>query len=380
MKRRHFVGKLAAGVALSGLPLAGSDRFAIRSGDGIDRALDPPRERLRVLVLGGTNYVGPHVVQAALDRGHAVTTFNRGFHNPRLFPAVERLVGNRFRDRGRGLSALEGDREWDLVVDTWDSEPGCIHDTTRLLADRVGRYVYVSSIAVLRSFRDVGLDESSPTVDAEAHINSFDPELGYALAKRAGELGVLDAFGDRGTVLRCSGVWGHDPHGAQLSYWGLRFLSNEPFLVPDDRTAVVQWSDARDIGRFAAHAAEEALGGVFHIINTPEPVPLWDVLTTWDAIVGGRSGMVPAPRPFLDRHGLRPWVDIPHYIPDDDPEPGFSRISAARAHATGFPFRPLATTIADEARSCPPHLSPALATRGALDRRRELRLVAELTG
>jgi 2'-hydroxyisoflavone reductase len=367
MKRRTFVGRLAAGLAASRVPGAITSPHEAQSG-----------RALRVLVLGGTTYVGPSLIREARAAGHEVTMFNRGYHRPDAFPTVERLVGNRFPDRGDGLRALEGSREWDLVIDTWSRAPGCVHVTASLLRDRAARYVYVSSVAALGSFRAVGLDESSPTVDAAEHTASWATDLGYAIDKRAAELAVLDAFGDRATILRCSGIWGDDPFGAQLSYWGLRFLSGEPFLVPDDRTARVQWTDVRDIGRFSLHAAERDLGGVFHLFNTPEPIPLWDVLQAWHRATGGRGRMVPADRTFMDAHGLRPWVDIPHYIPDDDPEPGFYRVRGDRAHRTGFRFRGLAETVADEARSVAQPVSPALAPRGELDRVRELRLVEAL--
>lgn len=367
MHRRRFLHNVAAGAAVLRLPPSGPE-FTV----------DPAARRLRVLVLGGSNFVGPHLVWAALERGHEVTLFNRGFTNPDLFPHLERLKGNRFPERGIGLSALAGSRSWDLVLDTWHSEPGCVHESAELLADRAERYVYVSSIAILGSYRQAELDEQAPTVDAAALVTSMDPDVGYAQRKRAAELAVMDRYGSRGTVLRCHTVYGYDAGAVQLDYWALRFLSGEPVLVPDDATAVLQWTDARDIGRFAVHAAETELGGIFHLINPAQPVPIQEYFTAWHDVTGRRSQIVRAPRAFLDDRGVRPWDDLRLYIPDDDPEPGFFRVDATRAHATGFAFRSLRETLADTARTFT--TAPAPELTAGLSRRRELELIWELTG
>lgn len=365
MHRRAFLGTAALAAGGTALP---------RAAPGVPHEVS----QKRILVLGGTNYVGPHLVRAALDQGHEVTLFNRGFTNPDFFPHVEHLRGNRFGDRGAGLTALRGARTWDVVLDTWHREPGCVRDTARLLAERTERYLYISSIAVLGTYRDAGLDESAPTVEAAHAVASFDPELSYPVRKRAAELAVLDAFGDRATVLRCSTVHGLDYSRSDLSYWALRFLSGEPFLVPDDRTAVLQWTDVRDVGRFALHAVAHDLSGVFHLINPAEPVPLWEFFSAWHMATGARSRMIAAPRTFLSEHNVRPWTDLPLYIPEDDPEPGFFRIDVQRVHATGFPFRPLGETIADVRRTFAQPPAPAVAP-GGLDRQRELALIWMLT-
>lgn len=331
----------------------------------------------RVLVLGGTNYIGPHIARAALEHGHEVTLFNRGYTNPGMFPHLEHLEGNRHDDRGAGLAALRGSRRWDLVIDTWQREPGCVDATARLLENRTQRYLYISSIAVFGSYREAGLGEESPTVDAAEHLRSFDPELPYPKRKRAGELAVLERYGERATVLRCSTVQGYNASASILPYWGLRFLSGEPVLVPDDASAVLQWTDARDVGRFAIDAAENDRGGIYHLINPAAPAPFEDFIAAWHAATGRRSRLVRVSPDFLARHGIQPWVDLPLYIPANDPEPGFFRIDASRAHATGFRFRPLGETLADIVRTFPNPPAPGVVAEG-LGRERELDLIAQV--
>lgn len=367
MKRRQFLAGTAAVVGAAAAARATGGRAA-KTEQG---------QPQRVLVLGGTNYVGPHLVRGAIEAGHEVTLFNRGFTNPTMFPHLEQLRGNRYQRRGPGLAALDGEREFDVVLDTWDREPGCVDDSCRLLEQRARRYIYISSIAVYGGYREAGLDEDSRTVDAAAHLRSFDSELAYPEAKRAAELAVLDRFGERATVLRCSTIQGDNPNASTLPYWGLRFMSGEPVLIPDDETAVLQWTDARDVGRFALHCAEHGLSGVFNLINPREPVPVTMFFDAWHAATGRRSRIVRAPRDFLARHQVAPWVDLPLYIPEDDPEPGFFRIDARRAHTTGFRFRPLGETVADIVRSFPHPPAPDVVPN-ALDRRRELELIWEL--
>lgn len=310
-----------------------------------------PRRPLRVLMLGGTNFVGPHLVQTALDRGHEVTLFNRGETNPHMFPELEKLRGNRYPDQGEGLAALDTSRTWDTVIDTWQAEPGCVDLTARMLAERTERYVYISSIATYRSFRELGITEAGPMIDATEHIASFDAELGYRTRKRAGEQAVEQIFGDRGTVLRCTSIAGFN-HGGDASqqaapYWASRLTAGEPLLAPDDPTAVFQLIDVKDMASFAIRAIENKFGGAYNMVGPEQPLPLPDYLRAWSEATGNRSPIVWMEPQFLLDQGVRPFDDIPNWIPANDPEPGFYRISNARSLAHGLTYRPLADTIRD---------------------------------
>lgn len=333
---------------------------------------------LRVLVLGGTGFVGPHLVRAALARGHEVTLFNRGTTNPHLFPDVERLHGNRYPDRGAGLSALQGRRTWDAVIDTWQAEPGCVDLTARLLAPRAHRYVYVSSIATYGRFVDVGMTEEAPAIEAAEHMTSFDAELGYAVRKRASEQAVERAFDHRATVLRATSIQGPadapDPPGTPTGYWPYRFLIGEPLLAPDDPGASFQLIDVRDFAEFAVRTIEHDHEGTYNLVGPAERLSFPDYLRACHEATGARSPMVWMAPAWLLEQGVRPWVDVPNWIPADDPEPGFYRISGARARAAGLTFRPVQETVrdglgaaVDRGRLTPP-------TEG-LSRARELELV-----
>lgn len=315
------------------------------------RRADGNGDRLSILMLGGTNFVGPHLVQAALERGHTVTLFNRGHTNPDLFPRVERLKGDRYPDRNHGLSALETTRTWDAVIDTWQAEPGCVDLTARLLAHRTERYVYVSSIATYRSFRGIGITETGPMIDAKEHIASFDGSLDYRVRKRAAEQAVERSFGGAATLLRCTSIVGFHRGGAAseqvAGYWVPRFLAREPLLAPDDPTAVIQLIDVRDMAEFAIRAIEQDFGGAYNMVGPEKPLPLRDYLLALNQATGHRSQIVWVAPAFLLERGVRPFDDVPNWIPADDPEPGFYRISNSKSLAHGLRYRPLLKSISD---------------------------------
>lgn len=300
--RRHFIRSLSTAVAAG---VVGSSLLPACA----------PRRRLRILMLGGTNFVGPHLVRTALAREHEITLFNRGVTNSDLFSDLERLIGNRYSDRGAGLAALEDGRRWDAVIDTWQAEPGCIDLTARLLAGRTERYVYISSIATYRHFRDIGMTEDGPLHDAAEHIASFDPELGYATRKRAGEQAVERTYGDRGTVLSCTSIQGPSDSpqaadaGTMAGYWPHRFLTGEPLLAPDDATAFVQLIDVRDMAAFAILAIEQGFGGRYNIVGPEEPLTFPKYLRAWSEAADHRTPIVWAEPDWLQQQGVRPWSD-----------------------------------------------------------------------
>lgn len=295
----------------------------------------PRRGRgLRILMLGGTRYLGPHLVRTALERGHQVTLFNRGITNPHLFPGLEKLRGNRYPDRGDGLAALETGRRWDVVLDTWQEAAGCVDLTTRLLAGRPERYLYISSIATFRDYREIGMTEAGPLLDATEHIRSFEhPGPGYSLRKRAGEQAV-ERLGGQGTILRCTSIQGFSE-------------SPDAATHADDTTAFFQLIDVKDVARFAIHAVENGYGGTYDVVGPERPLLLRDYVEAWHAATGRRSDVAWATRSFLREHDVAPFEDIRNWIPGDVPEPGFYRMSGLRARSRGLTCRPLLATIRD---------------------------------
>lgn len=309
-----------------------------------------PKRKLNILMLGGTNYVGPHLVRTALERGHNVTLFNRGITNPHLFTRLERLRGNRYPERDNGLSSLKNHRKWDAVIDTWQEAPGCVDLTGKMLSERTERYLYISSIATYRNYREVNMTENGPLLDSGEYMDSFSQDISYSVRKRAAEQAVEKHFGRRGIVLRCTSIQGlnySSDANEHAGYWGYRFLKGKPLLLPDDDSATFQLIDVKDMARFAIRAIENDLSGAYNMVGPEKPLLLKDYIKKWAELTGNQSRLVWANPAWLLENGIRVFNDIRNWIPLSEPEPGFYQISNQKALANGLTYRPLESTIQD---------------------------------
>ena len=294
---------------------------------------------MKLLVLGGTAFLGRHTVEAALARGDEVTIFTRGRTNPDLFPEAEHLVG----DRDGGLEPLAG-REWDGVVDTSGYVPRVLRQSAELLRDAAGRYVFVSSISVYSGFSQP-VDEESPV----AHLDdpfSESVEADYGALKAACEYVVEEVFGDRGASIRAGLLVGpHDPT-ERFTYWPRRLDEGGDVLAPGDPAAPVQFVDARDLGAWLLHLAEHGPGGVFNATGPAEPLTLGELLERAIAAVGSDARLVWTDEQRILGAEVQPWMELPLWVPGED-WAGFMRADTRRALAAGLRFRPLEETVRD---------------------------------
>jgi nucleoside-diphosphate-sugar epimerase len=289
----------------------------------------------RLLVLGGTEFVGRAVAEDALARGWEVTVFHRGRHAPP--PGVTALRGD--RTAGGGLTALEKEATaggWDVVVDTWSGAPSAVRDTAALLAPRVGHYAYVSSRSVYSFPPPAGLDETGPLVDASPDSDGdgdgdADADADYARAKRGGELAVEAAFGDRGLLVRAGLILGPWENIGRLPWWLLRVARGGEVLAPGPRDLALQYVDARDLAAWTLDAAERGLGGAYNLVSPPGHTTMGELLESCVRVTG--SGAVlrwTDPEPILAA-GVRPWTDLPVWAPTGRQCPGRSRRDCAAA-------------------------------------------------
>jgi 2'-hydroxyisoflavone reductase len=298
---------------------------------------------VRLLVLGGTIFVGRHVVQAALARGDSVAIFNRGRHGRDLFPEVEKLRG----DRDGDLSTLRG-RAWDAVVDTSGYFPRVVAASARELADRVEHYTFVSSGSVYRDFSRPGTTEDSPTHDVppDAPEELSSPEL-YGGFKAACERVVAEALPARALVVRAGVLVGpHDPTN-RFTYWVTRVARGGEVLAPEPRDQAVQVLDARDLAEWILRMADERRSGVF---NATGPVTTLEaVLEETRAATRSDARFTWVDERFLVDAGVEPFQDLPLWLaPSVDPSFAyFLAVDNARAVGTGLRFRPLAETVRD---------------------------------
>lgn len=292
----------------------------------------------RLLVLGGTGFVGPAIVDDALVRGWEVTVLNRGTR-----PAPEGVTVLRGdRTAPDGLSALDG-RRWDVAVDTWASAPTMVLDAAARLADRVDRFVYISSRSVYRWPIVAGADEGAPTVDASAD----DGDVDYARAKAGGELAALSAFGDRALLARAGLILGPREDVGRLPWWLMRVARGGPVLAPGPAGADVQFIDVRDLARFVLDAATRRLSGPYDLVSPVGHATMRDVLDACVAATGSDADLRwTPPKPILAA-GVEPWTDLPIWLPPGELYDALHRSDVSKAVEAGLRCRPAADTVAD---------------------------------
>lgn len=287
---------------------------------------------MRLLVLGGTKFLGRAAVEAALARGDEVTLFNRGQTNPELFPEAEKLHG----DRDGGLAELEG-REWDAVVDPSGYVPRVVRASAELLRGSIGHYVFVSSGSVYAEPLAPGFDETQPTVELE-EPESEDVMAHYGALKAACERVVREVFPDAHTNARSGLIVGpHDPTG-RFTYWPLRVAAGGELLAPAPPDRLVQFIDARDLGEWIVEACARRHVGTFNA--TGEPVRFDELLATC-----GDAEPVWVDEQFLLEHDVEPFSELPLWIPG--PGAAFLQANVAQAVGAGLRFRPLEETVRD---------------------------------
>ncbi|MFL6077788.1 MAG: NAD-dependent epimerase/dehydratase family protein [Mycobacteriales bacterium] len=295
---------------------------------------------MRLLILGGTEFVGRAVAEEAVARGWDVTAFHRGRHAPPV--GVAALHGDR-RAEG-GLAALAGGDTWDVAVDTWSAAPVAVRDAARLLAGRVGRYVYVSSRSVYAYPAAAGLPEDGPLVDGSPDGGD---EVEYAAAKRGGELAASDAFGDRALLARAGLILGPYENIGRLPWWLERMARGGPVLAPGPRDLPLQYIDARDLAGWLLDAAGAGLAGPYNVVSPSGHATMGELLDACARVTGGAAELRWVdPEPILAA-GVEPWTDLPIWLPPGESHDTMHRGDVAKALAAGLRCRPFADTVTD---------------------------------
>jgi len=294
---------------------------------------------MKLLVLGGTKFLGRHAVDAALEAGHDVTIFTRGQTNPGLFPDVEHLLG----DRDGKLDALAGHR-WDGVVDTSGYVPRVVRRSAELLRDAVGRYVFVSSISVYDDFSKP-VNESSPVAELDDPTTEEIMEA-YGALKAACENVVEEVFGERSARVRAGLIVGpYDPTD-RFTYWPRRIALGGDVLGPGSPEAPVQFVDARDLARWLVKLALDGPGGTFNATGPEEPLTFTQLLARARDAIGSDANVVWVDDQRVLDAEVQPWTELPLWLPGAE-YAGMARADISRALAAGLTFRPVEETIVD---------------------------------
>ncbi len=298
---------------------------------------------MNLLILGGTVFLGRHLVEAALARGHVVTLFNRGQHNPDLFPEVERLRG----DRDGDLQALEG-RRWDAVIDTCGYVPRVVRASAEMLAPNVDHYTFISSISVYADTSKPGIDEHAPVGTLEDPATEEVTGESYGPLKALCEQAAEAAMPDRVLNIRPGLIVGpHDPTD-RFTYWVRRVAEGGEVLAPGNPHAPVQVIDARDLAEWTIRMIEQRQTGVFNATGPAERLRMADLLTTCKQVSGSDAAFVWLDDAFLLEAGAGPWIEVPLWIPATGGQSdGLLDVNFAKARAAGLTFRDIADTVRD---------------------------------
>jgi 2'-hydroxyisoflavone reductase len=314
---------------------------------GVGRAAKP----LRILILGGTGFTGPHQVRYALARGHRLTLFNRG-RRPKEWPGeVEELSG----DRNTGdLKALEG-RDWDVCIDNPTTLPKWVRDAGQVLEGKVGQYVFISTVSVYAADTRPDADESDAThvykgPDAMAEtmeaVRAGNFEL-YGPLKATSEREAEKWFPGKTTVIRPGLIVGPGDETDRFTYWPVRLAKGGDVLAPGDGQDPVQIIDARDLAEWTIRMVENGTVGRFNAVGPGYRMTMEEMLHAAKASVVAGPRLVWAPTGFLAEQKVEPWGDMPVWVPAAGDSAGFGSRSNRRAVEAGLTFRPVALTTLD---------------------------------
>ncbi len=369
--RRAFLQTVsAAATAMAAAPMAAGQST---------RAAKPASRKLDLLILGGTGFLGPAIVESAMGRGHTMTIFNRGKTRPDLFPGVERLRGNRDPDKDDGLTALKG-RSWDAVIDTSGYYPRMVRTSARMLADVVQQYVFISSMSVYSDNSIVGMDESGPiaTMEDPALESMGDHFQYYGALKALCEQAADEAMSGRATNIRPGLIVGPRDNVPRFTYWPVRIERGGEVLSPGDPDDPVQYIDVRDLADFVVTCIEKGTTGYFNATGPNWPTNIAELLYGCKAVTGGDATFTWIPAEFLQERGVNAWAEMPVWIPPQKGYEGFHRVDVSKAIAAGLRSRPLADTV--RATLDWYHAWPAetpFPWRGSLEAKREAEVLAE---
>jgi len=301
---------------------------------------------MNILIIGGTKFLGRHLVESALGRRHQVTLFNRGKTNPGLFPQVETILGDREHDIEKFAQA---GRAWDAVIDVAGYYPRIVRLSATGLERAVGRYVFISSISVYpdSTLNKIGIDENDPVGKIEDETIEEITGESYGPLKALCEKTVLDLYGDRGLVIRPGLIVGPNDPTDRFTYWPVRVARGGEVLAPEKPEVPVQIVDVRDLSDFTIRMIEEKASGIYNATGPDYALTLGAMLEACKQVSGSDATFTWASVEFLKQNNVAEWSDMPVWIPDNAESAGFSRVDVSKAIKAGLKFRALSETVRD---------------------------------
>ncbi|MFY9343927.1 MAG: NAD-dependent epimerase/dehydratase family protein [Planctomycetota bacterium] len=334
---------------------------------------------LKILVLGGTAFLGPPFVRGAVANGHTVTLFNRGRTNPGLFGDLEQLRGD--REKGE-LDALEG-RTFDAIVDTSGYVPAHVEATARLFAETAKHYQFVSSISVYPGFGEntdtiteataVGVVAEERAAEA-AKVSTIRQAMPfYGPFKAKCEQAASSAMPGRVSNIRPGLIVGPGDSSDRFTWWPVRCDRGGDVLAPGDPDGHVQFLDVRDLAAWMLHVLEQNVTGTFNATGFAGRVSMAELLGACKCATGKPVNLVWASEEFLAANQVQPWMQMPLWIP----RAGRAVADCSRAIAAGLKFRPIADTVRDTLQWAKSERGDKPFARTGLPAEREAELIAK---
>jgi 2'-hydroxyisoflavone reductase len=298
--------------------------------------------QLKILILGGTAFLGPAIVEIARMRGHEITLFNRGRTNPHLFPDMEKIVG----DRRESHDALRG-RKWDVVIDTSGYYPRVVREAAAALEGNVGQYIFISTISVYADFSEPGLNEHSPVGVIDDETTEEITAETYGPLKALCEQAAEKAMPGRACNIRPGLIVGPMDRSDRFTYWPVRIARGGEVLVPDTPDVVTQVIDVRDLAEYIVGCAEKHINGTFNTTSPAGELTMGEIFDACKAVSGSDAAFTWVSADWLAEKEVQAWTDLPVWVPLEGAEAGHPYIDVSRALATGLVFRPIRETVRD---------------------------------
>lgn len=299
---------------------------------------------MRILILGGTLFLGYHLVEAALRNGHEVTIFTRGKSEPNVFPEVERLVG----DRDGNLQALEG-RRWDAIIDTSGYVPRVVRDSVILLRDATDHYTFISSISVYQDFTLPQMDETAPVAQLDDELSENVAEWYGPLKARCEQI-VEEIMPNKALIIRPGLIVGPRDPSDRFTYWPVRIDQGGKVLAPGNPDTLIQFIDVRDLANWIITMVEVKQTGVYQATGPDQLLTMKDLLETCIQTSQSNAELIWIEDTYLVEQGVGAWMEMPLWIPATEDHADmayFQQVSNRKAVEVGLAFRPLSETIQD---------------------------------
>lgn len=300
-------------------------------------------KKLDLLILGGTGFLGPHIVDAALAQGHKVTLFNRGKTNPHLYPELEKIVGDR---KTKDIEKLVG-RKFDAIIDTSAYFPRVVDLAMEVLKDNIGLYLLVSTISVYKDWSKPDMDEKSAVGVLDEPTTEIITNETYGPLKALCEKAAEKHMPGKVFTIRPGLIVGPLDKTDRFTYWPVRIKKGGEVLAPGDGSDFIQYIDVRDLAEWMIYGIEQQMNGIYNAQSNGRDITIKQLLDTCVKNLNPGAKLVWVDTSFLEKHDVTPWADMPVWIPAKDDNAGSGMMSSKKAYANGLKQRSIDNIVND---------------------------------